>query len=113
MKKSSLMGFAALVGLPGAALSYPLDDTEFLKSAYCFQMAQSPRLEMDISAEEKEEGVRYFFSELHSRDLEFPSQAEYDEIQKKFIQWVVPRFHNEPTGEAIKWYKENCLETLG
>ncbi|WP_146010756.1 hypothetical protein [Halomonas heilongjiangensis] len=109
MKKASLIGFATLVGLPGLALSYPLDDTGFLKSAYCFHMAQAPRLEMDLSAEEKEEGLRFFFSELHSRNLEFPSDTEHDEIQKKYIQWVVPRFRNEPTSEVLKWYKESCL----
>ncbi|WP_170214824.1 hypothetical protein [Halomonas halmophila] len=95
--------------VPPMVYAYPLEDTEFLKAAYCFHMAKAPRLEVDLTEKEKQTGRNYFFSELNERGLHFPQKNEYNEIKLKFMQWVVPRFKNQTTSAAIVWYQVECL----
>tara|TARA_B100000929_G_C15188158_1_gene311213 strand:- start:19 stop:360 length:342 start_codon:yes stop_codon:yes gene_type:complete len=98
-----------LLAVPAIAQAYPLDDTGFLRPAYCFHMSKAPRLEVDLSNVEKEIGQQRFFEALLSRELEFPQGEDYEAIQRRFIAWVVPRFENESTDAALAWYKDSCL----
>lgn len=92
------------------AYSYPLNDTDFLKGAYCFHMGQAPLLSVDLSTKEKESGQNKFFKILYANNLDFPAGKEYDEIRNAFMSWVTPTFKNKPTSEALSWYKENCID---
>jgi hypothetical protein len=98
-----------LLMMPAIVRAYPLENTEFLKAAYCFHISSAPKLEVDLSNIEKEEGRHRFFEALLFRGLEFPQGENYEAIQNKFIAWVVPRFRNEPTDTALIWYRNNCL----
>ena len=103
--------FVLLIMMPAMVHAYPLENTEFLRAAYCFHMSNAPRLEVDLSDTEKEQGQRRFFMALISRDLEFPQNEDYEKIQNKFIAWVVPRFRDESTDAALNWYRDNCVSS--
>lgn len=109
MRIANAFFITMLLMVPAITQAYPLEDTQFLKAAYCFHMSKAPRLEVDLSEAEKEEGQKRFFEALRARNLKFPQGEDYEDILYKFMTWVVPRFRNEPTKAALAWYRKNCL----
>lgn len=112
MRIANAFFIAMLLIAPAITQAYPLEDTQFLKAAYCFHMSNAPRLEVDLSGAEKEEGQKRFFEALRARNLKFPQGEDYKDILYKFAAWVVPRFQNVPTKAALDWYRMNCLSNV-
>ena len=88
---------------------YPLESTEFLKSAYCWHMSLAPRLEIDLTDQEKRKGQDYFIITLVKMNLEFPQGNDYEKIKSKFATWAVNKFPGADQNEIIYWYKSTCL----
>ncbi|MGH8160512.1 MAG: hypothetical protein ACREPQ_20590 [Rhodanobacter sp.] len=86
-----------------------IDDTGYLKAFYCYQLAESPRLAIDLSNEEKERGINTFIKYLVDRGLELPKGKAREDVQLKFSIWVMQRMKANDE-KIMGWYRANCLQ---
>ncbi len=93
--------------------AYPMQDTDFLRSAYCYHLSLSPRMSVDLSNSDKKEGQEKFFEYLIDNNLDFPRDDKaYKDIQYKFAEWALGKF-GKGVGDnkaIIDWYRANCVK---
>ena len=106
---SSLVLLMAMSG----STTYPMQDTDFLKSAYCFYLSESPRLSTDLSNSQKKAGEDKYFHYLIDHNLDLPRGEDAKAIKMTFIYWVMGNFGHSKNPEIVKWYISNCTTKGG
>jgi hypothetical protein len=84
-------------------------DTEYLKTFYCYQLAESPRLAIDLSNDEKDGAENHFVKYLVDRGLNLPTGEVRKDLQLKFSVWVMQRMKADDE-KILTWFRENCTQ---
>ena len=85
------------------------NDTEYLKTFYCYQLAESPRLAIDLSNDEKDGAENHFVKYLVDRGLNLPTGEVREDLQLKFSVWVMQRMKAEDE-KILTWFRGNCTQ---
>ncbi len=86
-----------------------ISDVDYLKDFYCYQLAESPQLAIDLSNTEKEQGIDTFVKYLLDKQLNLPTGKVRKDIQFKFNAWSMQRMGGDDE-KLLAWFRVNCIQ---